>query len=452
MTSERRLEHRDLSDAAFLRAPGAQEVFGCLEDAGFEARAVGGAVRNALLGHAVADIDIATTAVPERVMEVVKAAGLHAHPTGIDHGTVTVVAQHVPYEVTTLRKDVETHGRRAVVAYTTDWAEDAMRRDFTMNALYCDRHGALFDPLGGYPDLAQRRVRFIGSARARIAEDYLRILRYFRFFATYAEGPADPDALAAIAAEREGLRLLSAERVRSELLRLMVQPRVGDALADMEATGVVRTLLIPSGLTAGGSFVAAKIHKQVRETIRLEKLYAAAEGATGKALDPALPMLAALAGGKNNAKWLAEKFRLSGKERGRIEAASRAIEIRDDALEILQKEGAEDAAIRAVREAVFRQGRAATVDALLMRAAMFDDDAAVRNAELALAQDALTWPVPKFPIKGDDILALGMPPGMGVGAALEAVKVLWARRGFPDDEALLRRWLANAVAAIRDDA
>lgn len=449
MANEPAPEPPSLADAAFLAAPGAQAVFSCLEAAGYQARAVGGAVRNALLGHDIADVDIATTAVPETVMKVARTCGLHAHPTGIDHGTVTVVADSVPYEVTTLRKDVETHGRRAVVAYTTDWAEDAMRRDFTMNALYCDRRGVLFDPLGGYRDLLARRVRFIGSARERIEEDYLRILRFFRFFATYAEGPADPEALAAIVAERDGLRLLSAERIRAELLRLMVQPRVADALADMYATGVLRTLMQSDGPSK--ALDDDLLQKNTRDAVRLKGLYEVAADKNGKQFDPALPMLALLAGGRNAPKWLAERFRLSGAERARIEAAAKAIEIRDDALEVLAKDDAGDARLTAVREAVYWQGRDAVVDALLMRAAMFEDEKAARDDAMPLVHEALNWPIPKFPFSGRDLLALGVPPGPGVGAALHAMQTTWVRHGCPDDEALLRGWLTAAAHALRDE-
>ena len=169
-----------LKDASWLSAPSCQAVFDAIEAGGFAAKAVGGSVRNCLMGLPVADVDIATPAIPEEVMRLAASAGLGVHPTGLNHGTVTVVADHVAYEVTTLRLDVETHGRHATIAFTTDWAEDAARRDFTMNALYCDRYGQLFDPLGGLDDLKLRNVRFIGSAKERIREDYLRILRDFK--------------------------------------------------------------------------------------------------------------------------------------------------------------------------------------------------------------------------------------------------------------------------------
>ena len=174
-----------LADAEWLTRPQARAVFVALTAEGAEARAVGGAVRNALMGSPVKDVDIATTALPDEVMRLAERAGLHPVPTGIEHGTVTVVADKVPFEVTTLRRDIETFGRHAKVTFATDWREDAMRRDFTMNALYCDADGTVHDPLGGYGDLQAKRVRFIGNARQRIREDYLRILRFFRFGAQY---------------------------------------------------------------------------------------------------------------------------------------------------------------------------------------------------------------------------------------------------------------------------
>ena len=175
---------------SWLRAASLQTLFAAIGDAGGEARVAGGAVRNALLKIPVADIDLATTLSPERTMQVCKAAGFAVHPTGIDHGTVTVVADHHPYEVTTLRHDVETDGRRAKVQYTDDWQADAMRRDFTMNALYCDSRGKLYDFTNGYEDTLRKRIIFVGSPAKRIQEDYLRILRFFRFHARFGKGRA----------------------------------------------------------------------------------------------------------------------------------------------------------------------------------------------------------------------------------------------------------------------
>ena len=190
------LRARSLADEPWLDG-NVQRVLALLAEGGFEGRVVGGAVRNALLGAPVKDVDIATTALPEDVIRLAEAAGLGAVPTGVAHGTVTVIADRQPIEVTTLRRDVETFGRQARVVFTTDWREDAERRDFTINALYCDATGTVHDPLGGYDDLKARRVRFIGEARERIREDYLRILRFFRFTAEYAAGESDSEGWAA---------------------------------------------------------------------------------------------------------------------------------------------------------------------------------------------------------------------------------------------------------------
>ena len=202
-----------LQQAEWLKSPGIQAVFAAIEQEGDEARVVGGAVRNTLLGHPVPDVDIATTASPETVMERARAAGLKPIGTGIDHGTITVVSSGYPYEVTTLREDVETFGRQARVVFGRNWTRDAERRDFTLNALYVDRHGRLHDPLGGLDDCLNRHVRFIGDPDTRIREDYLRILRFFRIYAAYGAGDMDADGLGACLRQRDGLRHLSAERI-----------------------------------------------------------------------------------------------------------------------------------------------------------------------------------------------------------------------------------------------
>ena len=218
-----------------------QALMKALNDAGHKALFVGGCVRNALLGVPVADVDIATDALPEEVMRIALAAKMKPVPTGIDHGTVTVVSGSIPHEVTTFRKDVETDGRRAVVAFATDVADDAHRRDLTINALYALADGTLVDPLGGLPDLKARRVRFIEDAEARIREDYLRALRFFRFHAYYGDPAAgmDPEALAAIAANLDGLDTLSRERVGAELLNLLAAPDPAPAVAAMAQTGAL---------------------------------------------------------------------------------------------------------------------------------------------------------------------------------------------------------------------
>ncbi|MFT4148750.1 MAG: CCA tRNA nucleotidyltransferase [Paracoccaceae bacterium] len=229
----------------WLSAPGFQALCAALEARGFRALAVGGCVRNAILGQPVADVDISTDALPEIVSDIAEKAGFRVVPTGIEHGTVTVLAKGVPYEVTTFRRDVETDGRRAVVAFSTRIEEDAARRDLTMNALYVDAGGDLVDPLDGLPDLLARRVRFVGDADARIREDYLRILRFFRFHAWYADpgGGFDPEGLAACAANSAGTETLSRERIGAEVKKLLSAPDPAPALSTMARAGVLAHVL-----------------------------------------------------------------------------------------------------------------------------------------------------------------------------------------------------------------
>jgi poly(A) polymerase len=242
----------------WLEAPGTQAVLTLLTDAGYEAFVVGGCVRNALLGRAVADIDISTSAEPQDVTRLAKAAGYKAVPTGIEHGTVTVVINGEPHEITTYRKDVETDGRRAVVVFSDDIHDDARRRDFTMNALYAAADGTLVDPLKGLADLENGRVRFIEDAETRIREDYLRILRFFRFHAWYGDAEAGPDteALDACAKLADGLDRLSKERIGAEIRKLLDAPDPAPAVAMMAATGVLARVL-PE---ADPSFLAPLVH------------------------------------------------------------------------------------------------------------------------------------------------------------------------------------------------
>lgn len=230
---------------AWLADTRTQTVLALLSDAGHQAFVVGGCVRNALLGVAVTDVDIATDARPERVMELAQAAGVRAVPTGLAHGTITLVVDGHGFEVTTFRRDVHTHGRHATVAFASDVAQDAARRDFTMNALYADARGHVTDPLGGMADLRARRVRFVGNARARIHEDYLRILRFFRFHAQYGD-PAqglDADALDACARGAHGMGQLSAERIGAEMRKLLGAPDPAPAIAAMAHCGVLAQVI-----------------------------------------------------------------------------------------------------------------------------------------------------------------------------------------------------------------
>ena len=291
----------------WLAQPGTQALCGALEAAGYRALFVGGCVRNALLGVPVADVDIATDARPETVARLAEAAGLRVVPTGIEHGTVTVIAGGVPHEVTTFRRDVETDGRRAVVAFADDVTEDAERRDFTMNALYADARGNVIDPLGGLPDLVARRLRFVGDAHQRIREDYLRILRFFRFHAHYGDPGQgmDAEALAASAELAEGVDGLSRERIGSEIRKLLAAPDPAPAVAAMAQAGVLARVLPGSDPRALAPLVhlesglpprwqrrlAALGGQEVEERLRLSRadaaVLAALRDAVGRGWSPA---------------------------------------------------------------------------------------------------------------------------------------------------------------------
>src|SRR6201996_2611261 len=241
-------------DASWLRPGAAARVLALLDCNGSEARVIGGAVRNALLGAPIGDIDIATTALPDEVVRRAKAAGIKSVPTGIEHGTVTLVADGEPFEVTTLREDVETFGRKAKVAFGRDWARDAERRDFTINGLSVDAGGFVHDHVGGLADIEARRVRFIGDPDSRIAEDYLRILRFFRIHAAYGAGAPDRAGYLACIKGRAGLAALSAERVRMELIKLMIAPGAADAVVAMAEGGLLSSIL--GGVAYTGTFAA----------------------------------------------------------------------------------------------------------------------------------------------------------------------------------------------------
>ncbi|MFA5898932.1 MAG: CCA tRNA nucleotidyltransferase [Hyphomicrobium sp.] len=401
----------NLANAEWLKRQPTRELFAALSAEGAGVRAVGGAVRNTLMGVPVEDVDIATTARPDEVMALAKRAGLHVVPTGIEHGTVTVIVDKIPFEVTTLRRDIETFGRHARVTFTTDWREDAMRRDFTMNALYCDADGVVHDPLGGYSDLSLRRVKFIGDAGQRIREDYLRILRFFRFLAQYGEGTApDAQALAAARAEKTGLAQLSAERIRAELLLLLRAPGAVTALTSMRENGLIKPLIGVAG------DVAAMRH------------LAAIETELGQAPDAVL-RLAALATGA--ADDLRDKLRLSGAEAERLANASRcsrAFDPRTDEAD--------------AKAFIYRHGAIAFVDGALLDWARSDDpaDDAVRAKRVRLPQ---RWSAPELPVRGADIMGLGIPAGPPVGRVLSAFEEWWIAAGFPLDRRIVDEKLAE---------
>ena len=409
-----------LADAAWLRQGAVARLLAVLDRDGEEARVVGGAVRNALLDLPVGEIDVATSAVPQEVVRRVKAAGWKAVPTGIEHGTVTVVIDKHPFEVTTLRKDVETFGRKARVEFGRDWVADAQRRDFTINALSASATGEVFDYAGGLDDIAARRVRFIGDPQARIAEDFLRILRFFRFHAHFASGPPDGAGLAACIRARAGLGQLSRERVRMELVKLVIAPRAAATLWVMTECGILGAVL------GGVAYVPS-----------FEKL-AEREAAPGLEIDPVRRLGALGVAVREDAERLAERLRLSNAEAQRLLALDgwwRVLPAADE---------------QPAHALLYQLGPQSFVDRVLVAwsrapAEAADADAAWR----ALATLPQRWSTPIFPLKSADFIRRGLPKGPALGAALRAAEQAWIAADFPGARSALDAIADRAVQSAR---
>lgn len=386
-------------------------LFSVLNRDGQEARIVGGAVRNALLGEPVADIDVATTSLPHETMRRARAAGLKVVPTGIDHGTVTVVVDGAPLEVTTLRRDVETDGRHAVVAFGRDFREDALRRDFTINALGLDATGALHDYADGLSDLAARRVRFIGIAGERIAEDFLRILRFFRFHARYGVGDPDQVALDACIAGRAGLEGLSRERVWAELRKLLTAPRAPETLQAMAGAG----LLMP---VIGG-------------VPRLSRFSTIADG-PAESVYPAFRLAALAVAVSEDALRLRERLRLSNTEFERVSGIALALEALSGKATLPE--------IARLRSLAHRIGADAVAGAMAL---LGTDDRSADN-QAPIAELART---PPFLPTGKDVLALGVNAGPKVGQVLDVAREAWIEAGCPAGRDEQMAIVARAVSA-----
>ena len=401
-------------EAAWLREAPLSDLLAALDRAGEEARVVGGAVRNTLVGDPPGDIDIATTALPREVMRRVEAAGFKAVPTGIEHGTVTVVAAGRPFEITTLREDVETFGRHAKVAFGRDWKRDAERRDFTINALSASRTGTLHDYVGGLADIAVRRVRFIGDPARRIAEDYLRILRFFRFHAAFGEGMPDPQGLAACIAARAGLERLSRERVRMELLKLLVARHPLGAIEVMTECGLLDQVLAAVPLLA--SFA---------KMIEIEAVLS-------MPADPIQRLGALGVWVVEDADRLRQRLRMANVEYERLASMAdgwwRASPARGE---------------QWARVLLYWLGREHYIERVLLawaRSPQFAADTSWR----ALATLPERWLAPSFPLRAADFIGRGVPKGRKVGAALAAAEKAWVAAGFPLD--------STALTAIADAA
>ena len=391
---------------SWMSAPATRAVIAALRAGGAEVRFVGGCVRDALLGKPVTDIDIATPDEPKRVIELLEAAGLKAVPTGIDHGTVTAVALHRPFEVTTLRRDVETYGRRAKVAFTDDWTADAARRDFTINAMSCSPEGRLYDPFGGAADLRARRVRFVGDAEQRIREDVLRLLRFYRFYAHYGAPPPDAEALAAVRIMAPLLPTLSGERVAAETLKLLGAADPAPVLTEMRDQGVL-THFLP----------------EAQRLARLGRL-TAIEASLGLAVEPARRLAAVLEGGDAAALAVALRFRLSNAMRDRLVQAVSGPQ---------PTPSLDQAAQRALR---YQTSREVFQDRCLLawadREAAGDSGGEQAWRELfALGE----WEPSRFPIRAQDALDLGAAPGPHMGRLMREMERWWVEGDFRADRA-----------------
>lgn len=381
---------------------------------GEEARIVGGAVRNTLFGAPVREVDFATTATPDRVTALATAAGYKVVPTGVEHGTVTVVIEGRAFEVTTLREDIATDGRHAVVRFGRDWTRDAMRRDFTVNALSADANGAVHDPVGGLADIAAHRIRFIGDAAQRIAEDRLRVLRFFRFHAEYGEGEIDPAGLSASICARNDLRALSAERIGQEMRKLVVAKRAVEVATLMQEAGILPVVL-------GGVAYQAQFGKMVRASTaaKAEVSAAARFAALGCRVE-------------EDALRLTERLRLSNAERDRMLAALAAA----DQFAPFPDE-------RGQRRLLYRLGQQAYRDGVFQGFASSREPPG--DAWKAAYHLPDRWTAPTFPLSGRDMP--DVPRGPAIGTLLRAVESWWAEQDFAPDERALRARLQQMIAA-----
>jgi poly(A) polymerase len=405
MSSARRLER-----APWLKTGPAARVLALLSTDGEEARVVGGAVRNALLDLPIGDIDIATTAIPEEVTRRAKAAGIKSVPTGIEHGTVTLVIDAHPFEVTTLREDTETFGRRAKVAFGRDWVRDAERRDFTINGLSVDAEGLVHDHVGGLEDIAARRVRFIGDPGKRIAEDYLRILRFFRIHAAYGAGSPDRAGYLACIAGRAGLAGLSSERIRVETLKLMVADGAIDAVDAMVDGGLL--LPIFGGIAYTGPFA----------------ILISVERALGLVADPIRRLGALAVAVTEDARRLASRLRLTNAETKALDSMGHRW---------WRLAGMDETT---ARRRLYRLGEGAYRDRLMLawaRSGERSDAASWRE----LATLPARWSAPKFPLKAADFMARGIAQGPELGQVLALAEDAWLAAEFPLDQSSL-----NAIA------
>jgi poly(A) polymerase len=409
-----------LDDAPWLTSGPTLRVLELLDGNGEEARVVGGAVRNELLKIPVSDIDIATTALPTEVIRRAKAAGIKSVPTGIEHGTVTLVVDGKPFEVTTLREDTETYGRKAKVAFGRDWGRDAQRRDFTINGLSVGADGVVHDHVGGLDDIAAKRVRFIGDPDKRIAEDYLRILRFFRIHAAFGAGEPDRTGFLACVAGREGLATLSAERVRMEMLKLMVAEGAAVATSAMAEGGLLQQVF--GGVAYTGP---------LRSMISAERLL-------GLKPDPVRRLGALAVAVTEDARRVATRLRLTNAETKALDSMGHRW---------WRLAGMDEAT---ARRRLYRLGETRYLDRLMLawaRAGRDTDPAPWRQ----LATLPQRWSAPKFPLKAVDFVARGIAEGPALGQVLAQAEDAWLAADFPLDQSALKAIADQTVARFTRD-
>jgi len=388
----------------WLRSEPLQTLFDILCAKGGDARVAGGAVRNALMGMPASDVDLCTTLLPDEVVTRLEGAGQKAVPTGIEHGTVTAVVNGEPFEVTTLRKDIETDGRHAVVEFGLDWEADANRRDLTINGLYCDRDGKVYDFVDGYPDIQNREVRFIGDAETRIKEDSLRILRFFRFFAWYGGGRPDAKGLKACAAGRTLLAGLSVERVWSELKKMLSAPDPGRAILWMRTTGIL-----------GG--VLPETHKWGTDAIpgllRLEQ-------EQGWEADPLFRLMGMVRPDVETMQAMAKRMTFSNKETERMIAWAGTISPKSDI------------STAELEKTIYRGDQQGLIDSMKLEVVhlLGRDEQNTAEAMLKLVHHAIDWQLPRFPVQGKDLMNKGMDAGPKLGEKLNVLENAWIESGF----------------------
>ena len=406
-----------LEPLPWMTAPETQSVFDALEAEGAEARFVGGCVRDGLARRPVTDVDIATTSTPDEAMALLESAGIKVIPTGIDHGTVTAIAGEMSFEITTLRVDVDTDGRHATVDYTRDWIADARRRDLTFNAMSATRTGDVYDPFNGIADLSHGRVCFIGRPGDRIAEDYLRILRFFRFQATHGRPPVDRDALLACRRNGEHLSELSGERVRDEMLKILSAPNPSEIILLMRGEHVLEHVLPEAG--------------EVGRLRALTWLTTRAVAIESVAFDP-LRNLAGLLhpdGGKQAAQAVAARWRLSNHDSARLSDMTEPLGTSPDA----PKPEIHQLLYEGDPETLRDRALLAWADEIALEARLPRHRT---DAWIALLELIEQWQGPVFPLTGSDVLTLGISPGPEVGRLLRVVEEWWSEQGFPDDRTL----------------